>query len=127
MANSTITARSTDPDTSHEAAVKATGRAPVIRDVVIRLVRELGPLTHDELIGQYRRLMILEPDTPRASDQGIRTRLSELCKSGLITIDSQEGLSNYGNRAKKWVAVELMPEVDPADPAWAMYLDDEAA
>lgn len=119
-----ITARNTDPDTSHEAGSKAVQRAPVIRDVVLRLIESFGPMTHDEMIGHYRMLMITEPETPRASDQGIRTRLNELVKRGLITQHTEEGLSSYGNRAKKWVAVEVLPPTDPDDPALLAYISD---
>lgn len=98
--------RSGDPDTSREAGQKALDRAPIIRDVVLELMRDRGPMTHDELIGEYRRRLVLNPLTPQASDSGIRTRCRELRESGLITEHTQEGKSLYGNRAKIWIAVE---------------------
>lgn len=106
MAPTTLPVRPDHPDTSHEAAATAAQRAPVIRDVVLRLVRENGPMTHDELIAAYRSLLLAEPDTPRASDSGIRTRLSELVRRGVVTRDETRGYSNFGNSATRWVAVE---------------------
>lgn len=106
MAPTTLPVRPGHPDTSHEAAATAAERAPVIRDVVLRLMQEHGPMTHDEVIAEYRSLLLAEPDTPRASDSGIRTRLSELVRRGLVTSDETKGFSNFGNSATRWVAVE---------------------
>lgn len=103
MSQSNNPVRKTDPKTSHEAAERARKKAPVIRDVVLRVVREHQPLTHDELIAEYRSLILAEPDTPRASDSGIRTRVSELCRAGCITSDKDDGVSNFGNGAKRWI------------------------
>ncbi|BAS11852.1 hypothetical protein AHiyo8_01550 [Arthrobacter sp. Hiyo8] len=86
-----LAVRADDPDTSYEAAMKAALGASEVRPVVLELVREHGPLTHDELINWYRRLLAFEEGTPRASDSGIRTRLRELVKAGLIVEDAEEG------------------------------------
>lgn len=106
MTTEALPVRSTDPDTSREAASIAMGRAGTIRPIVLALVREHGPLTHDELIGQYHRLMIIDPKTPKASESGLRTRLSELVRRGLIREDATRGKSLFGNTAKRWVAVD---------------------
>lgn len=99
--------RSTDPDTSRAAGRAAAEHAPVVRDVVARLVGLYGPLTHDELIDRYHRLMVVDPATPRASDSGIRTRLSELVRAGLVAVDGTEGVSAFGNRAKRWALTDV--------------------
>lgn len=101
-----LAVRADDPDTSYEAAMKAALDASKVRPVVLELVREHGPLTHYELINWYRRLLAFEESTPRASDSGIRTRLRELVKAGLIVEDAEEGHSLFGNRAKRWIAVD---------------------
>ncbi|WP_284982397.1 hypothetical protein [Arthrobacter sp. efr-133-TYG-118] len=99
--------RTCDPD-PYGAAMKAALGASKVRPVVLELVREHGPLTHDELIDWYRRLLAFEEGTPRASDSGIRTRLRELVKAGLIVEDAEEGESLFGNRAKRWVSIDML-------------------
>lgn len=124
MSQSTLSARSTDPDTSQAAAEQALKRAPIIRDVVLELVREHGPLTHDQLIAEYNTRVVMDPDTPRASESGIRTRLSELKRSGLVAQAEEEGKSAFGNRAKQWVAVDPDAPAPDHDPQ-AAYIEDE--
>lgn len=112
---SRLAVRADDPDTSYEAAMKAALGASKVRPVVLELVREHGPLTQDELINWYRRLLAFEEGTPRASDSGIRTRLRELVKAGLVVEDAEEGHSLFGNRAKRWVAVDPNSPQNEAD------------
>lgn len=126
MSQSVLPVRSSDPDTSYEAAVKAALGASRVRPVVLDIIREQGPLTHDELIAAYHMKVVMEPDTPRSSESGIRTRLKELAHEGLVAADEEDGFSNFGNAAKRWVAV------DPDDPSFvydpdaiAAYIDDE--
>lgn len=131
MATDNLPSRGSDPDTSVAAAQTASHHAPIVRDVVLRIMQEDGPLTHDELIGKYHRLVVIEPETPRASDSGIRTRLSELRRAGLIAKDTEEGVSTFGNRAKRWIAVDLdAPAPQPAaapddDPVSAALGEDD--
>lgn len=122
MTRSTTPVRTSDPETSYAAAVKAAEGAPKIRHVVRALVEEFGPLTQDELIGQYRKLEIFAPLTPKASDSGIRTRLSELRHQGDIVQDEEEGLSRFGNRAKRWITTE---HAQLNASAQALYLSDD--
>lgn len=108
MSDATLPVRATDPDTSVAAAAKATAKAATIRPIVLELVREHGPVTHEELIGHYQFLIITKPGTPRASESGIRTRLNELVKRGLVTRTNEESHSRYGNRAKLWISTDVM-------------------
>lgn len=121
MSTDTLPVRSTDPDTSYAAAAKAAMGASKIRPIVYEILCEKGPLTHDELIGEYHSLVVREPDTPRASDSGIRTRLTELRKARLVVEHEEKGHSNFGNAAKKWLAVRLVTDLDPAE---LPYLED---
>lgn len=107
-------ARTTDLDTSHRAGDRARERAPIIRTVIMEIMDGSEPLTHDEIIARYRLRMVTDPSTPPASDSGIRTRVSELRKAGLVVLDPTEGLSTYGNRAKRWVTPQWL--VQHADP-----------
>lgn len=105
MSQSTLPVRNTDPDTSHEAAEKAAVGASKIRPVILEILREAGPMTHDELIAAYRAKVIAQPWTPKASDSGIRTRLKELAAAGVAAEDDEKGQSTFGNSAKRWKAV----------------------
>lgn len=105
MSQSTLPVRSTDPGTPWEAAEKAALGASKVRPVVLQLLREKGPLTHDELIDAYKELVITEPWTQKASASGIRTRLKELANAGLVAEDEEKGISTFGNSAKRWKAV----------------------
>lgn len=126
MTQSTLPVRSGDPDTYYPAAVKAALGASRVRPVVLDIVRDHGPLTHDEIIRAYHMMVVMEPETPRSSESGIRTRLKELAHQGLVAVDEEEGVSSFGNAAKKWIAVN--PD-DPSfvfDPdAMAAYFEDE--
>lgn len=110
MSQTTLPVRSSDPITSYEAALKATLGASKVRPVVLDIVKTEGPLTHDELIGAYNMRVVTQPDTPRSSESGIRTRLKELVHAGLVAPEEETGFSRFGNSAKKWAAV------DPDDP-----------
>lgn len=106
MSQTTLPVRAGDPDTSYEAAMKAAMGASKVRPVVLGIVTAHGPMTHDEVIGHYNRLLIIQPDTPRASESGIRTRLRELREAGLIIQDENNGFSKFGNSAKQWIVVD---------------------
>lgn len=109
----TLPTRTGDPSTSFAAAETAAMNAGRIRPVVLEIVREAGPLTHDELIGEYHKRLVLDDATPTASDSGIRTRLRELRYQGLVVESEEKGASLYGNPAKQWVAVDAPDFVDP--------------
>ncbi|MEV7952937.1 hypothetical protein [Streptomyces sp. NPDC088141] len=106
-----------DPITSYGAALKAALRASCVRPVVLAILAESGPPTHDELVAAYHMRIVMNPDTPRASESGVRTRLKELVYADLVTEDAEKGFSRFGNAAKRWVAVE-------ADDAAFAYLED---
>lgn len=101
MFQSTLPVRTGAPDTSWAAAEKAVLGRSKVHPVVLELLREHGPLTHDEHIGQYHRLVVTDPDTPRACDSGIRTRLRELAAAGLVKEDEERGVSTFGDSAKR--------------------------
>jgi predicted HTH transcriptional regulator len=70
----TPVARTTDPETSWEAARSVTG----IRETqaeILRLLKERGPMTDEEVIAHYHG---------RQSVSGIRTRRHELVDAGLV-------------------------------------------
>lgn len=126
MSQSTLPVRTADPSTSYEAAVKAALGASRVRPVVLEIIRNQGPLTHDELIRAYHSRVVMSPETPRSSESGIRTRLKELVHQGLVAAHEEGGVSNFGNAAKKWIAVGPDDPRFVYDPdAMAAYIEDE--
>lgn len=98
-------ARIGDPSTSYEAARKAAMGSSRVRPVVLELVQKFGPLTQAELERRYNNQIITDPDTPRSSQSGTRTRLRELVRAGLVVRHEEDGLSDFGNTAARWVAL----------------------
>lgn len=97
--------RPTDPQTSYDAAVKAVAGASRVRPVVLAILVDADePMTHDEIISAYRMRLYTHPETPKASDSGIRTRLRELYAGGLVEKAEARGKSAYGNSATLWQA-----------------------
>lgn len=97
-ARTTLPVRRSDPDTSHEAAAMAVVHRPRIRDAVLALLRDEGPMTHDDLMARV----------PWASPSGVRTRTSELVSDGLVeAVPDSAGRSGMGNRALIWRATNV--------------------
>jgi len=98
-------ARSTDPETSHEAARSVTSLTRK-QAHVLRVLREIGPLTDVALCEAYRT-HVMRGLVERQSESGIRTRRHELAEMdpprvvrvGTTTLQS-------GRRAIRWKAAE---------------------
>lgn len=99
--------------------------ASKVRPVVLEIIQEFGPLTHDELIGKYHERIIRDPETPTASDSGIRTRLKELKSAGLVRVSDEKGVSTFGNPAKMWEVVDPDDVVVLPDPPDAAFGDED--
>lgn len=82
--------RSTDPQTSKEAAKGVSN--VLVREAVLSLL-EKGPLTDQQIIA---RLGV------KASESGIRTRRSELVKSGLVYDTGERRRTDTGRRSIVW-------------------------
>lgn len=89
--------RSSDPDTSLEAAEKAVTNAGTIRHRVLECLR-IGPMTDDELIAWFREHEL------KGSPSGVRTRRKELESDGLVHRHPVDGKSLNGGRAARWYA-----------------------
>ena len=89
-------ARSTDPGTSHAAA--ASVRVRESQKTVLKLMKEVGPATDDELYSAawVRRIKI----TP----SGLRTRRCELVQMGLAVDTGQRQKKQTGRMAIVWAA-----------------------
>ena len=85
----TARARRTDPATSHEAAAHAQTRSTTLRtNVYDTLTRNRHPFTLADAVTHYY-IRAARGEVPYASDSGIRTRVSELMRDGLITPTGQ--------------------------------------
>ena len=71
-------ARSTDPDTSHDAA-RSIGEMTEVRQAVLDILRAIGPAIDEDLEHAYHA-----SSAPRQTGQSIRTRRRELVLMGLV-------------------------------------------
>lgn len=99
-------ARTTDPETSHEAATSARRSAETVMGRVYRILAAANKgMTHDQIISEYRRQAARLGWKP-ASDSGIRTRVGELVKAGDVEqVLHTRSRSKYGREAALWRAV----------------------
>lgn len=126
-------ARATDPETSHTAAAEAVPRTATIRERVGLILAAAGRgMTHDEIIGEYRRQASRLGWRP-ASDSGIRTRVRELVAAGEVERVRNDdgwstchGMSRYGRASIRWRAAIVQSSETAGGkseteggPAWA--------
>jgi hypothetical protein len=95
-------ARTTDPETSHEAARSITGLRRSQRDV-LRVLRSYGPMTDEQLVARYTALAKLKDSALRPqSPSGIRTRRAELRADSLVRDSGTRATMTTGRRAIVW-------------------------
>lgn len=87
-------ARTTDPDTSHQAAEAVAPHVRLIQENVLKVFQKYGALTHHSLISLYRRHF--GQTTPEST---IRTRCKELVVLGRV-VDSGQRLAVTGSTRK---------------------------
>ena len=100
-------ARSTDPQTSADAARSVTGLRPK-QEAVLYVFRAYGPLTLEQLVQRYdraRKERYLNLGLPQQSPSGIRTRCSELVAMGLVRDTGERRKMSTGRMAIVWEAV----------------------
>lgn len=96
--------RTADPITSHLAEVKAARTAATVRERVLLLIRDHGPVTHDRLVRLHQRHHV-DDDWPPATASSIRTRCSELVRDGLVErVPDALGQSDARHAATLWRA-----------------------
>lgn len=98
-------ARTTDPDTSHEAAASLDD--PQIRasqEAVLTVLAAIGPSTDHVLARYYERAVQCGIDIPFQSPSGLRTRRKELTRMGRIVDSGIRDVTPSGRRAIVWVA-----------------------
>lgn len=95
-------ARTTDPETSHQAARSVDpGRIREMRQQVLVLFRVLGPMTQRKLVEQYQARYDKD-----ASDSSIRTRCHELVEGGHVKDTGRKERLPSGRCAVVWAAKE---------------------
>lgn len=97
----TALARSTDPDTSHEAA--AAVYAPTIVQQRVHMVIAINGPVSDEEISWWFGSYAVDCDWVIPTDQSLRTRRSELVDAGLVEYAGIDGITRTGRRTRKWV------------------------
>lgn len=95
-------ARRTDPATSQKAAETVTRRdLKNAGEMVLRILREHGPMTDERLVETYEREQQSRPAFLLQSPSGIRTRRSELARAGLV-VKHGTGKTRLGKPADVW-------------------------
>ena len=88
------TARHTDPTTSHQAAATARTHTESDRELVLRLLRQHGPLTDFEIAAFAGR-----------QQTSLGVRRGDLCKVGLVRYAGFTRPAPSGAAARVWQAV----------------------
>lgn len=96
-------ARSTDPETSHEAAASVRGLRASQEGVLAVFRDHPEGLTDPEVALAYDRARYYRPDAfPRQSESGLRTRRSELVARELLRDSGRRKKLTTGRRAIVW-------------------------
>lgn len=100
-------ARSSDPDTSHEAAA-STGDVRASQAAVMLVLNECGPVTDETLVATYHRAWARDTENllPRQSPSGIRSRRAELVRRGLVVWTGQKATMTTGRKGRVWAVKE---------------------
>lgn len=99
----TAHARRTDPQTSHDAAASTRDRRECLNNVFEIFTDAAEPLTHEEVVRTYRARETSH-GWRHYSESGIRTRVCELARLGVIEDSGQRGKSSTGRAAILWAA-----------------------
>lgn len=95
-------ARTTDPETSKQAAETAAQRAPSVRAAVYQLLEEFGPLTDNEIATRYMALRDLYR-FPLTTESSLRTRRKELQRDRLVElVPNHTRRTRSGHMARVW-------------------------
>lgn len=93
-------ARSTDPQTSHDAAASVNNISKVQKAIMSLL--QASPMCDEKLIGQYRIWQQTDDRFPAVTDQSIRSRRAELVAMGIIEAAPYKEQMSTGNWANVW-------------------------
>lgn len=88
-------ARTTDPETSHEAAASV-DNVTITQKRILDILERLGAATDETIYVEYLRL-----HRDRISESGLRTRRAELVALGKV-VHKGYGVSNARRRSRRW-------------------------
>jgi hypothetical protein len=92
-------ARTSDPETSHEAAASV-GEVRLSQTYVYTVLSHAGPSTDEELVRRYAA-----SPHPMQSPSGIRSRRAELARLGMVEFTGEKRRMSTGRLARVWRAV----------------------
>lgn len=101
-------ARTTDPETSHQAAESIDPDTVRVSQASILFVLARQPMTDDELVAEYLELAT-EGVVRQQSPSGIRTRRKELVTAGWVEDTGHRRLLASGRSAVVWAATDRRP------------------
>jgi hypothetical protein len=87
-------ARTTDPETSHEAAQSVTNITPLKQEILQRLMKPMTDTDLYQLLRTNSRLIVTE--------SGVRSRRSELVQAGLVRDTGERVKLATGRNAIVW-------------------------
>jgi hypothetical protein len=87
-------ARTTDPETSHEAAMSVTNITPLKQEILQRLMTPMTDTDLYQLLTISSRLIVTE--------SGVRSRRAELVQAGLVRDTGERVKLATGRRAIVW-------------------------
>ena len=96
-------ARTADPETSHQAAESVFGMSDLQADL-LRLFRQFGPMTDEQLIGRHDDAGMVS-----RTDSRIRTARHELEEAGKVEWSGGFGLTGGGGKTRIWRIVPKEP------------------
>lgn len=95
-------ARTTDPETSHEAADSVKNlRAQQFKVLLLFGAFPEGKATDTDLLYRAKEVGL------QISDSGLRTRRSELVRRGLVVDTGEKDFTPSGRRTRVWQAVDF--------------------
>lgn len=96
----TARARSTDPQTSHEAAEKVRG-ITAVQSTILMILWTRGPMTDPQIAEHYYN-RVADGSAPNHSESGLRTRRKELVDLGYVAATGDREKLDTGRTATVW-------------------------
>lgn len=96
----TARARTTDPQTSHDAAKKVKG-VSMVQNTILLILWTGGPMTDPQIAEAYYE-RVADGTAPNQSESGLRTRRKELVDMGKISATGEKRRLDSGRYANVW-------------------------
>ena len=96
----TARARTTDPQTSHDAAKRVKG-VSMVQNTILLILWTGGPMTDLQIAEAYYE-RVADGTAPNQSESGLRTRRKELVDMGKISATGEKRRLDSGRYANVW-------------------------